>query len=234
MEVNLYTSLFVMAFCLIPCSVTSLSNASLTYHTAQNCGGSESGASDWRRVRFQLSGCIFRCTNSRCSAGLVVYRDGSVFRRKCGSQKRHPTSASAISASWNKWHTWQPSKIPSCAQKSSGFITSVLCQCRTRLFQGWPTIAEASNALTTYGKADTDWMGSHVFRDDPSLYAAKYADEEVPGFAFDPTGQDQDMDGSPITPKYGKPHAKDWWESSDSGLRQKMIANVSTLIDQAG
>lgn len=102
---------------------------------------------------------------------------------------------------------------------------------RTAYIRDKPNNPIISTNLSTYGSSDPEWVGSHVFRDDPAFYASMYSDREVPGWAFDAT-RDADLAGAATTPQWGRPNCKQWWEDSDIGLRQKLYdqANSSSKL----
>ena len=83
--------------------------------------------------------------------------------------------------------------------------------------------AAAVAAITAWGLDDTDWMGSHAFRDDPDLYSVRFSEREVVGFTFDPL-RDKDLAGGTIVPTWGRPSCKEWWEDPTIGLREKLVA----------
>ena len=96
-----------------------------------------------------------------------------------------------------------------------------------------------ATALTTYGPSDPEWVGSHVFRDDPMFYAALYADRQLVGWVFDPV-RDADLAGGATLPAWGRPNCKQWWEDPTIGLRQKLYleanstSKLATLIPTFG
>jgi TraG-like protein, N-terminal region len=233
MEINLFSALFVLTFCAIPCSVTSLSNASLyyqppattmdpnpvkatgtssdsTYQSAFPDVPTSADVPAWWYTIMGLSSGVNAAVKSGLKTGITDFRQLE--------QMAHIATV----------------EDPQLRAEIQRFYNECFKRARSAFFNAGPPSPQTTNALTTYGKADTDWMGSHAFRDDPALYAVMYPDKEVPGFAFDPSNQDQDMDGSPIKPTFGKPSCKDWWESSDTGLRQKMVNSASTLSTKLG
>jgi type IV secretory system conjugative DNA transfer VirD4/TraG family protein len=103
-----------------------------------------------------------------------------------------------------------------------------------------PASAAATAAMATYGADDTEWIGSHAFRDDPNLYGAMYSDREVPGWPVHPV-QDRDRIGAPVPPTWGRPSCKEWWEGGAvAGLRSKIVAavgatsNLNSLVSTFG
>lgn len=104
------------------------------------------------------------------------------------------------------------------------FYSECFIPARTKFFRETRSPV-ASAAIATWGEEDPDWMGSHAYRDDPNLYPALYSEREVPGWAFDPA-RDRDLAGSPITPTWGRPTCKQWWEDSNRGVREKLISEA--------
>jgi hypothetical protein len=102
-----------------------------------------------------------------------------------------------------------------------------------------PLSAAGVADLTTYGNTDTEWIGSHVFQDEPGYYDTLAADSGVPGFPVDPV-QDADVAGSAVPPDNGRPTCKAWWSSlRTSAVNQLVVVSrnpaapagtVSTLL----
>lgn len=113
------------------------------------------------------------------------------------------------------------------------FYSDCYIPARARLLSATPSAAVQA-AIATYGQEDTEWIGSHAFRDDPNLYAALYPKDELPGWPFnsaDPSAAD--VSGDPVAPTYARPTCKDWWEDDTRGLREKLVneANVRSIVD---
>ncbi|MBW8832908.1 MAG: conjugal transfer protein TraG N-terminal domain-containing protein [Burkholderiales bacterium] len=104
------------------------------------------------------------------------------------------------------------------------FYSECYVPARSRYLRAESVSPETNAALSTYGKADVDWIGSHAFRSDPSLYGNLFAKAEVPGFAYDPS-RDTDVDPS-FGAVNGRPSCKEWWETTNSGLRARMVDQV--------
>lgn len=103
-----------------------------------------------------------------------------------------------------------------------------------------PASPAARAAIATYGADDPEWMGSHAFRDDPSLYGRIFAEREVPGWPVDPV-RDADQATAPIPPEWGRPTCREWWDGSTGpGLRDKIIgavqatSNLDSLVNTFG
>jgi hypothetical protein len=120
---------------------------------------------------------------------------------------------------------------PQLRHELQRFYNECYIPARTR-FLGAPASAAANAAITTYGADDPEWIGSHVFRDDPDLYSALYADREVAGWAVDPV-RDADRIGHPVPPTWGRPTCKEWWEGSASGqgLRTRLVDAAASTSD---
>lgn len=107
------------------------------------------------------------------------------------------------------------------------FYSDCFVPARSRFRRTLPPSPEAAAALTTYGNTDVDWIGSHVFRDDPNLYGRYWASEAVVGFVFDPSRYaDSDLNASEAVPIWGRPSCKQWWEEDTIGLRARMVQHV--------
>jgi hypothetical protein len=107
------------------------------------------------------------------------------------------------------------------------FYSECFVPARSRFLRAQEVSPEAQLALETYGQADVDWIGSHVFRTDPGLYPTLFAKSEVTGFAYSPT---RDSDVDPATnPVYGRPSCQEWWETGGVGLRDRMADHVGSF-----
>jgi hypothetical protein len=113
---------------------------------------------------------------------------------------------------------------PSVRQEVQRFYSECFVAARTKFLSDTPSVA-ATAAIASWGVEDPDWMGSHAYRDDRNLYASMYSDREVPGWAFDPS-RDRDLAGAPVTPTWGRPTCKEWWEDTTIGVRAKLIAEA--------
>ena len=81
---------------------------------------------------------------------------------------------------------------------------------------------------TTSSADDPHWMGSHVLREDPSLYAVMYAEREVPGRPVDPVCE-QDQATAPVSPDGGgRPSRNEWWEGGAISGRRKRIIDAAS------
>ena len=224
MEIELGCALFVMAFCAVPNSITSLSSAGLyftpprttlnpspgTVTTAapdSSYGQAFAGvptAADipaWWYTVMGLSSGINAAVKAGINTGVRDFR--------MVEQLAHMATV----------------EDPQLRAEIQRFYSECFIPARSRYLNGGAPSSEAGAAIAAHGQADVDWMGSHAFRDDPNLYASLYAEREVPGFVYDPD-RDKDMDGNPVTPTYGRPSCKEWWEDASNGLREKMASGV--------
>lgn len=115
---------------------------------------------------------------------------------------------------------------PQVASELNRFQNECMVPARTLFLQMNPLTPTATSALATYGKTDTEWAGSHVFRDEPTLYASLYASTQVEGFPFNPV-RDADLAGGTTLPTWGRPTCKEWWETAGSGLRSRLISEAA-------
>lgn len=94
-----------------------------------------------------------------------------------------------------------------------------------------PPSAAATAALAAHGNSDdTEWLGSHAFRDDPNLYGALYAAAPVAGWPYNAADASAaDVAGEPDPPAYARPDCKSWWEDATYGLRAKLVAEANRM-----
>ena len=226
MEIELGTAIFVLAFCAVPSNFTTLEHVKLYYTPTQTtldpnpvtatgaAPDSSYGAAfnntpgltavpPWWYTVLGLSSGINAAVKAGVANGMQDFR-----------QIEELAHIATV-------------EDPLLRNEIQRFNSECFVPVRSKYFAAGVQSSSVSNAIATYGNADVDWMGSHAFRDDPTLYDAKRADYGVPGFAFDPV-RDAEMDTSPIQPTWGNPTCKEWWEDSSIGLRQKMVASVGS------
>jgi hypothetical protein len=230
LEVNLYTALFVFVMCVQPMDVASLSKLSLLYEptptamdpapTAVN-GGNTGTSFDtalgdsadiaaippWWYMVMSLS------------SGM-----SSAVRAGVGS------SIKDIRALEDLAHT-ASMPDPRLRNEVQRFYSECYVPARSRYLRPEFGSPEAAIAINTYGEDDTNWIGSHAFRDAPQLYADLYARQDVPGFPYDPARDTDVNPDDPILPTYGRPSCKAWWETPATGLRAKMISSLGTITE---
>jgi len=87
-----------------------------------------------------------------------------------------------------------------------------------------------------YGPTDTDWIGSLLFRTEPSYYADMRSYNPVPGWPIDFSRdveyiREPAPEGDPhygyVNPDWGRPTCKQWWEDETQGVRAAMINHSS-------
>jgi hypothetical protein len=92
-----------------------------------------------------------------------------------------------------------------------------------------PQSPTAAAALAKHGADDTEWIGSHAFREDPDLYPTMHAERQVPGWPVDPV-RDADVATAPIPPDWGRPTCKEWWEGGTvPGIQAKILTAVDKV-----
>ena len=121
---------------------------------------------------------------------------------------------------------------PQLRHELQRFYNECYIPARTK-FLGAPASAAANAAITTYGPDDPEWIGSHVFRDDPEpLRRAVRATARCPA---GPSIRMRDADriGHPVPPTWGRPTCKEWWEGSASGqgLRTRVVDAAASTSD---
>ena len=96
---------------------------------------------------------------------------------------------------------------------------------------------QAILASSTYGATDVDWVGSQLFRIEPTFYADMRSYNPVPGWAID-FARDVEYIQTPapvgdphygyVNPDWGRPTCKQWWETDKLGIREKLINHSSS------
>lgn len=107
-------------------------------------------------------------------------------------------------------------------QEVAEFSTSCYIPARSKYLRERPTSSSIESNLKRYGEADTDWLGSHVYRDTPGYYASLRARKPIEGWPYVAV---RDTEYDPANPPtYGRPYCDVWWELSNRGLRAKLVA----------
>lgn len=230
MEVELFSAIVVFALCLVPSSVTTLSSMKLYYaptptaletnpaQATPSASNSTYGRPDvfgstvpgiaaippWWYTVLGISGGINAATRAGIQGGIRDFR--------------HLEELARIA-------TVEDPQLRSSIQR---FYSECFVPARSRFLTAGTPSAAAAAQIAQYGEADTDWIGSHAFREDPMLYANLYARSEVPGFPFNPA-RDVDVNTAAGTPALGRPSCKEWWEAGTHGLRDKMSAAIGGM-----
>lgn len=226
MEIELGVAIVVLALCFTTTSVTSLSNASLTYSpeaskvnpASERVTGTSSNStyssafSDtpssvevpvlWYAVMSMSSG-----VSEAVKAGIGSNKEGY---RALEEQVRNASIAD-----------------PQLRAELQRFGAECFVPARSKYLAAQPASSQASAAIAKYGAGDPDWVGSHAFRDDPTLYPALFAESAVGGWPVDSV-QDADVAGSDVKPQWGRPNCAQWWADGSIGIRQKLISSLDT------
>ena len=110
---------------------------------------------------------------------------------------------------------------PRLRQEVSDFFSQCFIPARSKYQSERPNTAPVNTLLTTYGPDDTDWMGSHVYRNTAGYYDTLRPTMQIAGWTFN-AARDTEYDAA-SPPTWGKPYCKQWWEDGSIGLREKLI-----------
>ena len=110
---------------------------------------------------------------------------------------------------------------PRLRQEVSDFFSDCYIPARSKYHAERPGSVTVNAAITTYGRDDPDWLGSHVYRTTPGYYDTLRPRNPVPGWRYNAARDTEYETGSP--PSWGKPYCKEWWEEGTNGLRIKLI-----------
>ena len=119
---------------------------------------------------------------------------------------------------------------PRLRQEVSDFFSQCFIPARSKYQAERPDTAPVNALLANYGPDDTDWMGSHVYRNTAGYYDTLRPTMQIAGWAFNAV-RDTEYDPA-APPPWGKPYCKEWWEDGTIGLRQKLI--VEADVTSAG
>ena len=222
MEVEFMTAIFVLALCFSPLGVTTLAHVNL-YHTppatplaptptmATGSAPDSSYGAAFASVPSTLALPPWWFTVMSLSSGFNEALRGGVAGGLTDLRAVEELARTA---------TVQDPQLRGEIQR---FYNECYIPARSRYLRNGPTAATAA-AVATHGDADPDWMGSHAFLDEASLYPSLHADAGVPGFALDLSGADADLAGNPVLPAFGRPTCSDWWLDTTNGLRTRMAS----------
>lgn len=128
---------------------------------------------------------------------------------------------------------------PQLRSQVTRFYNECFVPARTAFMQENPLSASAASAISTYGLSDPDWIGSHAFQNDPSLYPVMFATSAVAGWPFNPATQ-PNLAGGTVVPTTGTPSCLQWWSDPTLGLEAQLVAaagstsNLPSLVSTFG
>jgi hypothetical protein len=227
LEIQIWTSLFVYVMCVVSSSVTSLSGVSLYYAPTRTTvnpnpqpGTMSNNESSYSQVfgagaPSNVSVPAWWYTVMGLSSGFNAAVRAGINRGVSDLRVIEDTARSATITD------------PFLRNEVKRFRDECFTPARSRLLRSEAQTPEVAQAITAKGEADLDWMGGVAYRTDPSLYADLYASGDVPGFAYADFPDESLPPGHPI-PQWGRPTCKQWWETSDTGLRAKLVTQAGT------
>ena len=250
MEVELITMMMVLSLAAVP--TLTLDHASLTYTapaTVDNPAPAAQGVG---------AGMTFGTISYTAAGGAVL---ASGFTDAAGAQVKVPVwwaGVMAMSAGLNSAiKTGMPSnadlrgvsqlaalasiKDPALRKESQNFYNYCFAPARS-MFHAENldlTVAPYAALIASYGKTDTDWMGSHVFL--AKYYTVLRSPSRTRGVDYDPTRDFELADlpaGPPDERSPGLPYCAEWWSGIAAGgsqaaayvgLKAKLVASAGGL-----
>lgn len=111
-------------------------------------------------------------------------------------------------------------------REASQFYNDCYVVARAKYLGEQPPATTVDPIIEEHGKADPEWVGSHLFR--TLYYPNLRARKRVSGWPYDPA---RDKDYNPDDPNqtggWGQPTCEQWWAEPDKGLREKIIASTA-------
>ncbi len=232
MEVQIFTSLFVMSICFVPTPWTTLDRATLTYRpdgtamdpspapVTANASGTtydqafgQTAASVpvpmwWYTVIGLSSG-----VNSALRAG--ISGDGFLALREVEERARLATI-----------------EDPGLRGEAQAFFDECYRPAHSRfhVLYNVPTQEAAAIAADDrFGRADTEWIGSRTFQVDPQYYQSIRATSVVRGFEQDRATDDSDATEEDVG---SRPNCNRWWTDPNVGLRARLTSELATTADE--
>jgi hypothetical protein len=224
-QIKVYSSLFVMFMCvainpLMPLSKLSLSHtpaATVLEPAPETVTGEDMAKSSFNKAFSDAPGVVYVPTwwdlTMRVSSGFSVAARASL---GSGLKDYRMMQDLALTATIEN---------PLLRRDIQRFYSECFVPARSRFLRQDAPSASAQALMTTYGPSDVDWVGSHVYREEPDLYATLYAKNIVKGFVFNPT-RDTDLNEGEEPPFWGWPSCKEWWEEETVGLRTRMVTEM--------
>lgn len=107
------------------------------------------------------------------------------------------------------------------------FFRDCYIEARSQYMDERPNTIAINDLLDQYGKADTEWMGSHVFLETPGYYDSLRSDAIREGFPYSQLRDlEWDVGDAPI---FGKPFCNEWWSNDGFGLAQKILDTTENI-----
>jgi hypothetical protein len=226
-EVELYIGLFVMLIACVPNGITTLNRADVFYAppatTANPTPVTATGASPQSTFGSTLGGTPPEVRVPAWWYTVMAISSGVTTAIISGAGLSLDDLRKVVDAS--RRASIDDARLRYEAQR---FYNECYVPARSKYLSN-PLSAAAEAALAMHGQDDTEWIGSHAFREDPDLYPIMHAERQVPGWPVDPV-RDADQATAPIPPDWGRPTCKEWWEGGTvPGIQAKIIAAVDKV-----
>lgn len=119
---------------------------------------------------------------------------------------------------------------PRLRQETREFYSQCYVPARSKFYAERPDTTATRELMATYGQDDSEWLGSHLYRETPGYYDTLRPIHPVAGWAYQPA---RDTEYDPANPpEWGKPYCREWWADPGIGLRGKLISEAD--ITSAG
>ncbi|WP_198972489.1 conjugal transfer protein TraG N-terminal domain-containing protein [Xylophilus sp. ASV27] len=248
-QTRLYTALFVMSVCFATTPITSLHNVNLSYTPTRSLDSKEpqpvslkngtrssydAAMADAVSGAFSKSGNLSYVPAWWYSVMGISSGINSAFRAGLSSS----TQDLRIVEDMARMATIED---PALLHELQRFYSECFIPARSQyLAMDKSTISATGKTIlaegSAYGPTDVDWVGSQFFRTEPGFYSTNRSYNPVPGWAID-FSRDTDYiqtpapEGTPeagyVNPDWGRPTCKEWWESSDKGIRERLTNNTA-------
>ncbi|WP_280190818.1 conjugal transfer protein TraG N-terminal domain-containing protein [Delftia sp. PS-11] len=249
-ETRLITMMFVMATCFATTPITSLSNINMSYTPARSFDGKEPQAASLKggtgtgydqAMADAVSGSFSKAGNLSYVPAWW-YTVMGISSGVNGAFRAGLTNSSRDLRMIEDLARMATIEDPGLLYELQRFYSECFIPARSKYLamdrnalssNGKSIIAEGNS----YGPTDVDWVGSQLFRTEDGFYGEMRSYNPVPGWTID-FSRDTDYiqtpapEGSPehgyVNPDWGRPTCKQWWETSETGIREKLISNTST------
>jgi hypothetical protein len=224
MEVEIYVALFVISVAFVPAAWTSLDNSFLTYtpdatvaNPAPTTVNTASSGSTYNAAFAGSTGAsvpvpVWWYTVMGLSSGVNAAVRASVANSHLGLRQAEELARLARI------------EDPALRGEAQMFRNQCFVPAHAKFHSpDTPRPAILATTVALYGQDDTEWIGSHLYQDDPDYYASLRAWQVVIGFDFDPTADDKDA--PPGVTSGSMPNCLRWWADGTNGLRTRLVAS---------
>lgn len=116
---------------------------------------------------------------------------------------------------------------PALQAEINDFFRDCFIEARSKYLEERPSSASIDALRERFGVTDTEWLGSHIFLETPGYYDTLRSDAIREGFVYSQLRDfEWEVDDHPI---YGKPFCRQWWTDEAIGLAKKILDQTNGI-----